>query len=68
MFIPWDKLIRYNWLIVGMNHYRLNNDLYLYVAMMKERKCIVSQGIDELKVFIDLERQAGLRDKNEIKN
>jgi hypothetical protein len=58
--MPWEKLKQASWYIVGMNHYRLNGNRYLYVAMMNAGQCIVSQGTDESAVFKDLEKQAGL--------
>lgn len=58
--MPWQRLMQANWLIVGMNHYRLNGNLYLYCAMMNKGQCIVAQNTDEAMVFTELERQAGI--------
>ncbi len=49
--MPWSKLRELGWLIVGMNHYRENNRLHLYVCIKKGNTCHVEQGRDEAMVF-----------------
>jgi hypothetical protein len=56
--MPWQSLMDADWLIVGMNHYRMAGEIYLYCAMMKNARCIVSIGIHQQDVFSDLWRQA----------
>lgn len=59
MPMPWDKLKDAGWRIVGMNHYNLKGECHLFVAMMKPGEpAIIAEGVDEAKVFQDLEEQA----------
>ena len=56
--MPWSGLFKAGWRIVGMNHFRLNGATYLFCAMTKDGKCIVSEGTNDEQVFVDLERKA----------
>jgi hypothetical protein len=44
---PWQRGILSEWAIVGMNHYRINGERRLFVAMTKGGKCIVEEGQDD---------------------
>jgi len=43
---PWLKEPLADWSIVGMNHYHQNRKKYLFVAMVKNGRCIVEEGTD----------------------
>lgn len=46
------------WAIVGMNHYFVEGKKYLFVAMMRDGRCIKAEGVDEHKVFQELAEAA----------
>ncbi|MEX0649395.1 MAG: hypothetical protein WD200_00145 [Candidatus Andersenbacteria bacterium] len=52
--LPWHTPPLNDWAIVGMNHYFVNNKKHLFVAMIKDGKCIKAEGADEAQVFQDL--------------
>lgn len=58
--MPWYFLKCNGWRIVGMNHFVIQGKPWLYVAMMRDGKCIVAEGINEVDVFESLQVQAGL--------
>lgn len=58
--MPWKNLFAAGWLIVGMNHYRINGRVSLFCAMVREGRCIKAKGTNSADVFADLEKQAGL--------
>lgn len=59
MNMPWQKLKEDGWRIVGMNHYNLEGECHLFVAMTKKgQPAIVAEGTDEVEVFKNLEEQA----------
>ena len=35
------------WAIVGMNHYHVAGERFLFVAMTKDGKCITEEGLDD---------------------
>lgn len=44
---PWQMKPLDEWSIVGMNHYRINGERRLFVAMTKDGACIVEEGGDD---------------------
>jgi hypothetical protein len=44
---PWKQLPLNEWAIVGMNHYNMNGERRLFVAMTKDGHCIVEEGLDD---------------------
>lgn len=63
-WMPWKKLLKAGWFIVGMNHYRVaGGQLCLYCSMVRKGRCITAQGSDARQVFKDLEEKS-----NDIRN
>lgn len=58
--MPWDRSELAGWSIIGMNHYSLNGERRLFVAMVRERDFvgIRAEGPDEVKVFEEIARKA----------
>ncbi len=50
---PLDK-----WDIVGMNHYYKKNERHLFIAMVKDEKCIKAEGKEAFYVFKELREKA----------
>lgn len=44
---PWKLKPLDEWSIVGMNHYSVNGERRLFVAMTKGKRCIVEEGHDD---------------------
>ena len=44
---PWKQPPLDEWRIVGMNHYKVNGETFLYVSMCKNGKCITEEGKDD---------------------
>jgi hypothetical protein len=55
---PWNHPHLKGWDIVGMNHYHVNGQRRLFVAMTRGRRCIKAEGEDEQRVFNGLAMQA----------
>lgn len=55
---PWMMKPLDEWQIVGMNHYRVNGELRLFVAMTKDGRCIQSEGLDNIFLWNRLWRMA----------
>jgi hypothetical protein len=66
---PWARSAFNGWDIVGMNHYHVNNDRYLFIAMTKGSRLIRSEGLVEYTdaIWDILESQALLIDREESK-
>lgn len=66
---PWARTAFNGWDIVGMNHYRVDNERYLFVAMTKGSRLIRSEGLvtHEAAIWDILESQALLIDREESK-
>ena len=47
MNAPWQRGPLNEWAIVGMNHYHVNGERHLFVAMVKDGKCINEEGLDD---------------------
>jgi len=47
METPWMQKPLNEWSIVGMNHYRVNGEKRLFVAMTKGERRIVEEGKDD---------------------
>lgn len=67
--LPWMRPALRNWSIVGMNHYFKHTSVkdapeykqtekHLFVAMTRYGRCIQAEGVDQMEVFDELERQA----------
>lgn len=48
---PWEEEPLDEWAIVGMNHYYVNGERHLFVAMIKGNSCIKAEGKDEGQIF-----------------
>ena len=55
---PWLLSPLDSWTIVGMNHYRIGTVMYLFVAMTKNGKCIVTEGPDGPFMWDSLRKKA----------
>jgi hypothetical protein len=44
---PWLSKPLDEWSIVGMNHYHVNDERYLFVALVKDGRCIIEEGRDD---------------------
>lgn len=55
--LPWEAGQFEGWSIVGMNHYSFQGSRHLYVAMMKDGKCVKAEGPNDLEVFHELARK-----------
>ncbi len=44
---PWLQKPLDEWAIVGMNHYFVNGQRFLFVAMVKDGRCIKAEGQDD---------------------
>lgn len=59
MYLPWKEPPLDEWSIVGMNHYCDSGaSKCLFVAMVKDGKCIKAEGPSSELVFINLKGQA----------
>jgi len=52
--LPWNEPALRDWMICGMNHYRLGGVRRLFVSMTCRNLCIVAEGEDEEMVFHEL--------------
>lgn len=58
---PWDRPELKGWHIVGMNHYRctdIDQRWRLYVAMVKDGRCIKEEGLDTPMIWMALAQKA----------
>lgn len=60
--LPWQMPPLERWAIVGMNHYFIDGKKRLFVAMVRNGRCIKAEGADERDVFAYLAIQAGYQD------
>lgn len=44
---PWKQKPLDEWSIVGMNHYHVAGQRFLFVAMTKGGQCITEEGLDD---------------------
>lgn len=58
MEFPWKVDALKEWLIVGMNHYKTDGELRLFVAMTRNGKCVVQEGPDGLELWEALTEKA----------
>ena len=58
MQFPWQARLLNEWAIVGMNHYHINGERHLFVAMVKNGHCIKEEGKDDEYLWNRLCRQA----------
>lgn len=56
--LPWQRGILAEWSIVGMNHYHVDGERRLFVAMTKGGQCIKSEGQEDEYLWNRLWRQA----------
>lgn len=55
---PWMMKPLNEWSIVGMNHYFIDGQKRLFVAMIKDDRCIVEEGPDDQYLWNRLWRKA----------
>jgi hypothetical protein len=55
---PWLPKPLDEWNIVGMNHYHVNGERRLFVAMVKDGRCIQEEGLDDEYLWNRLWRKA----------
>ena len=48
---PWEDSPLDEWAIVGMNHYFIDGERHVFVAMVKGDRCIKAESRDEGTVF-----------------
>lgn len=58
MNYPWKKGVLADWDIVGMNHYYEKGVRRLFVAMVRDGRCIKVEGPDEELVWQNLAYKA----------
>lgn len=51
MIRPWAMAPLNEWAIVGMNHYHINGERFLFVAMTKDGQCITEEGRDDMYLW-----------------
>lgn len=56
-FEAWQRGPLADWSIVGMNHYHVNGQRHLFVAMTKNGKCIQTEGLDDQYIWNRLAHQ-----------
>ena len=56
---PWQHGSLKDWTIVGMNHYHVDGDRRIFVAMVKGDRCIKEEGLDSGLIWRRLEHKAG---------
>ena len=47
MKMPWMQAPLDQWSIIGMSHYYVNGERFLFVAMAKDGRCIKEEGCDD---------------------
>ncbi len=62
MDLPWKRPELEGWLIVGMNHYIMNDRIWLFVVMSKQGRCIKVEGLDMPRIWDDLASEAKISD------
>ena len=60
--LPWLSPLLREWSIVGMHHYRIGGTRCLFVAMVKDGRCITMEGIDCQAFWKAVEAQAQAAD------
>lgn len=65
MTMPWNITPLDEWSIVGMNHYHVNGERRLFVAMIKGDRCIVEEGADDEYLWNRLCHKAWASDAKE---
>jgi hypothetical protein len=55
---PWQQGYLKEWSIVGMNHYHVDGERRLFVAMVKDDICIKEEGKDTDLIWRRLEHKA----------
>jgi hypothetical protein len=58
--VPWNHPALDGWAIVGMNHYHVEGERRLFVAMTRRGRCIVAEGAEESTVFWKLRAAAAI--------
>ncbi len=56
--VPWKLGGLESWSIVGMNHYHVAGQRFLFVTMVKGDKCIKEEGLDDKYLWFRLMRKA----------
>jgi hypothetical protein len=56
--LPWLDPVFDSWSIVGMNHYHINGERCLFVAMTRSGFCIKVEGRDDGWIWTALRAQA----------
>lgn len=54
MKLPWQIEPMNEWSIVGMNHYHIDGEKRLFVAMTKDGRCIQEEGPDDKMLWLNL--------------
>jgi hypothetical protein len=55
---PWKMKPLDEWNLVGMNHYHIDGEQRLFVAMTKDGRCITEEGADDMFLWNRLWRKA----------
>lgn len=63
MELPWQEDSLKEWSIVGMNHYRMDGERRLFIAMTRNGKCVIAEGPDDASVWWLLRERAEKADK-----
>jgi hypothetical protein len=61
--LPWLSDALKHWSIVGMNHYFLSGQRYIFVAMEDQGRCIKAEGLDDETIWAQLEILARVQDR-----
>lgn len=63
---PWLRSPLDKWLICGMNHYHVDGKRMLFVSMVKDGKCITSEGEDNWVIWNNLSIQSESEEPNNV--
>ena len=55
---PWKQPPLNEWSIVGMNHYHVGGEKFLFVSMQKNGQCITEEGLDNECLWDRLQHKA----------
>lgn len=62
---PWKQKPLSDWAIVGMNHYHVKGQQFLFVSMQKDGRCITEEGQDDVCLWKRLTHKAILEKDND---
>jgi len=61
--VPWKLSPLHEWSIIGMNHYHVNGERFLFVAMTRGNRYITEEGKDDQYLWNRLWHKASHEDR-----